>query len=67
MPICAIAGFSKGEGGSMTSGVVGEMQLQALPSVPPVVTVILTAIAVMVGTYIISRSVSLLLFNSLLW
>ena len=54
MPICTIAGFSKGESGSMTSGVVGEMQLQALPSVPPVVTVILTAIAIMVGTCIIS-------------
>ena len=43
-----IPGFSTRGGGSMTSGLVGEMQLEVLPSIPPVLAVILTATAIMV-------------------
>ncbi|CAI8017738.1 Probable dolichyl pyrophosphate Glc1Man9GlcNAc2 alpha-1,3-glucosyltransferase [Geodia barretti] len=45
--LLATIGFSPGEGGSMTSGIVGEMKLQVLPSIPPVLTLILTATATM--------------------
>lgn len=37
-------------GGSMTSGLVGEMQHQVLPSVPPWVTMVTTLAAMIVST-----------------
>ena len=52
--IFTCAGFSPGEGGSMTSGIVGEMKLQVLPSIPPVLTLILTATATMVYVIVLS-------------
>ena len=38
-------------GGSMTSGVVGEMEHQVLPSISPSFTVLLTIAAMMVRNY----------------
>ena len=35
--------------GSMTSGLVGEMQLQSLPSISPLVTMVTTLLAMLVG------------------
>ena len=35
--------------GSMTSGLVGEMQLQSLPSISPLVTMAATLLAMLVG------------------
>ena len=43
-------GFLRGGvAGSMTSGLVGEMQLQALPSVSPLVTMVATLLAMLVS------------------
>ena len=36
-------------GGSMTSGLVGDMQFQSLPSVPPLVTMVATLLAMLVS------------------
>lgn len=35
----------------MTSGVVGEMEHQVLPSIPPILTMVLTLIAILVCIY----------------
>ena len=54
-PNCAYicAGTASDRGGSMTSGQVGGMEHQVLPSIPPTLTVILTLAAMMVCAYIV--------------
>jgi len=48
VPAGAHLGVSSSKG-SMTSGLVGEMNHQVLPSIPPWLTMLLTLVAVMVG------------------
>lgn len=49
VPAGAHLGVSSSSKGSMTSGLVGEMNHQVLPSIPPWLTMLLTLVAVMVG------------------
>lgn len=42
--------------GSMTSGLVGEMQLQTLPAIPPLVTMVATLLAMLVSSKYIHTS-----------
>ena len=46
MYVCA--GAASARGGGMTSGLVGEMEHQVLPTIPPILTMILTLAAMMV-------------------
>lgn len=45
-----LAGGSNRGGSSMTSGLVGEMEHQVLPAIPPILTVMLTLAAIIVCT-----------------